>query len=60
MHHAVLTAALVGVRLQRPVGPRACSLSSVAHDNHARVQQPAKGPQLRVQSIETCLTQICL
>jgi hypothetical protein len=48
MCHAILTGALVGVQLQHLVGPRACNLSSATHDNHARVQQQVKGPQLRV------------
>jgi hypothetical protein len=34
------------------VGPRARSLSSAAHGNHAGVQQPAKGPQLCVDAGE--------
>jgi hypothetical protein len=50
MRHAILTGDLVGIRLQRLVGPRVCSLSSAAHGNHAGVQQPAKGPQLRVDA----------
>jgi hypothetical protein len=50
MHHTILTGALVGVWLQRPVGPRACSLSLAAHGNHVGVQQLAKGPQLRVDA----------
>jgi hypothetical protein len=50
MHHTILTGALVGVRLQRPVDPRACSLLSAAHGNHAGVQQPAVGPQLYVDT----------
>jgi hypothetical protein len=50
MCHAILTGALVGVWLQCPVRPRARRLSSVAHGNHAGVQQPAKGPQLRVDA----------
>jgi hypothetical protein len=50
MCHAILTGALVDVWLQRPVGPRARSLSLVTHSNHAGVQQPAKGPQLRVDA----------
>jgi hypothetical protein len=48
MRHSILTGALVSVWLQRPVGPRACSLSSTTHGNHVVVQQPAKGSQLRV------------
>jgi hypothetical protein len=48
MCHAILTHALVVVRLQCPVVPRACSLSSAAHGNHAEVKQSAKGPQLYV------------
>jgi hypothetical protein len=43
-----MTGALVGVLLECPVGPRAHSLSSATHGNHARVQQPTKGPQLCV------------
>jgi hypothetical protein len=46
MHHAILTGALVDVRLLRPVGPRACSLWSATHGNHAAVQQSDIGPQL--------------
>jgi hypothetical protein len=48
MCHAILTGSLVGIQLQHLVGPRACNLSSATHDNHARVQQLVKGPQLRV------------
>jgi hypothetical protein len=44
MCHAILTGPLVGVWLQLQVGPRACKLLLATHDNHARVQQPAKGP----------------
>jgi hypothetical protein len=50
MRHTILIGALVSVRLQRPVGLQARSLSSAAHDNHAGVQQPAKGPQLCVDA----------
>jgi hypothetical protein len=50
MRHVILIGALVGIQLQRLVGPRACSLSSAAHGNHAEVQQPAKGPQLCVDA----------
>jgi hypothetical protein len=56
MRHAILTGALVGIWLQRPVVPRACSLLSVAHSNHARVHQPVKGPQLRVDAGAVSLT----
>jgi hypothetical protein len=56
MCHAILTGALVSVRLQRPVGPRACSLSSAAHGNNVGVQQPAKGPQLHVDAGAVSLT----
>jgi hypothetical protein len=56
MHHAILTGALVGVRLQCPVDPRACNLSSVAHGNHVGVQQSAKGPQLLVDVGAVSLT----
>jgi hypothetical protein len=48
MRDAILTGALVGVWLQCPVGPRACSLSSTMHGNHAGVHQLAIGPQLHV------------
>jgi hypothetical protein len=50
MCHVILTGALVSVWLQCPVGPRARSLSSVAHGSHVGVQQPAKGPQLHVDA----------
>jgi hypothetical protein len=50
MRHAILTGPLVGVQFQCPMGPRACSLSLAAHVNHAGVQQPAKGLQLRVDT----------
>jgi hypothetical protein len=50
MCHPILIGALVGVQLQHPVGPRARSLLSTAHDNHARVHQLSKGPQLRVDT----------
>jgi hypothetical protein len=55
MRHAILTGALVGVRLQWPLGPQARNLSSTAHGNHARVQQLAKGPQLCVDTIAVSL-----
>jgi hypothetical protein len=55
MHHAILIGALVGIRLQRQVGPRARSLLSAAHGNHARVQQPAKSPQLCVDTAAVSL-----
>jgi hypothetical protein len=45
MCHTILTGALVGVRLQRLVGPRARNQSSTGHGNHAGVQQPAIDPQ---------------
>jgi hypothetical protein len=44
MCHAILIGAMVSIWLYRPVGPRAHILSSVAHGNHAGVQQLAKGP----------------
>jgi hypothetical protein len=47
---------LVDVWLQHPMGPQACSLSSDAHGNHAGVQQPAIGPQLRVDTDAVSLT----
>jgi hypothetical protein len=50
MRHAILTGALVDVRLQRPVGPQACNLSSAVHGNHVGVQQLAKGSQLHVDA----------
>jgi hypothetical protein len=50
MCHTFLTGALVGVLLQRPVVPRACSLSSASHGNHAGIQQSAIDPQLRVDA----------
>jgi hypothetical protein len=56
MRHTILTGALVGVRLQCPVVPRACSLLSAAHGNHAGLQQLAKGPQLRVDAGAVSLT----
>jgi hypothetical protein len=56
MRHTILTGSLVGIWLQRLVGPRARSLSSVAHGNHSRVQQPAKIPQLRVDTAAVSLT----
>jgi hypothetical protein len=56
MHHAILIGALVDVWLQRPVGPRVRSLSSAAHGNHAGVQQPAKVPQLHVDTAAVSLT----
>jgi hypothetical protein len=55
MHHTILIGALVGIRLQRPVGPRAHNLSSAAHGNHAEVQQPAICPQLRVDTVAVSL-----
>jgi hypothetical protein len=42
--------ALVNVLHECRVGPQARILSSAAHGNHAGVQQPAKGPQLRVDT----------
>jgi hypothetical protein len=56
MRHIILTGALVGVRLQRPVGPRARSFSSVAHGNHDGVQQPTKHPQLCIDITVVSLT----
>jgi hypothetical protein len=56
MRHTILTRAQVGVRLQCPVVPRACSLLSGAHGNHVRVQQQPKGPQLRVDAGAVSLT----
>jgi hypothetical protein len=56
MCHTILTGALVGVWLQRPVGPRACSLLSAAHGNHVGVQQPSIGPQLCVDTAAVSLT----
>jgi hypothetical protein len=50
MRHAILIGALVGIQLQRPVGPRVGSLSSAAYGNHVGVQQPVKGPQLHVDA----------
>jgi hypothetical protein len=50
MRHAILIGALVGVWLQRPVGPRAHNLLSATHGNLAGVQQLAKGPQLCVDT----------
>jgi hypothetical protein len=48
MCHTILIGALVGIWLQRPVGPRVRNLSSATHGNHTGVQQPTIGPQLRV------------
>jgi hypothetical protein len=56
MLHAILTGALVGIRLQRPVGPRGHSLSSDAHGNHAGVQKLAIGLQLCVDEATVFLT----
>jgi hypothetical protein len=56
MRHTILTGALVSVRLQRLVGRRACSLSSIAQSNHVGVQQSAKGPQLHVDTGAVSLT----
>jgi hypothetical protein len=56
MRHAILIGALVDIRLQCPVVPRVCSLSSAAHGKHAGVQQLAKGPQLRVDAGAASLT----
>jgi hypothetical protein len=50
MHHAILTGALIGIRLQRLVVPCACSLLSAAHGNHVGIEQLAKGSQLRVDT----------
>jgi hypothetical protein len=56
MRHTILIGALVGVRLQQLVGPRARSLSSAAQGNHAGVQQLAIGPQLHVDIAAVSLT----
>jgi hypothetical protein len=56
MDHAILTGALVGIRLQPPVDSRACNLLSAAHSNHTRVQRPAKGPHLCVDAGAVFLT----
>jgi hypothetical protein len=56
MCHTILIGALVGIWLQCPVGPRARSLSLAAHGNHAGIQQPAIGPQLRVDTAMVSLT----
>jgi hypothetical protein len=50
MRHTILTGALVGIRLQCPVGPLARSMLSAAHGNHAGVQQLTIGPQLCVDT----------
>jgi hypothetical protein len=44
MCHAILTGALVGIRLQCPVGPQAHSLSSAAHGNHVGYNNRQKIP----------------
>jgi hypothetical protein len=44
MCHAILTGALVGIRLQRPVGPQARNLSSAAHGNHVEYNNRQKIP----------------
>jgi hypothetical protein len=56
MRHVVLIGALVGVRLQRPVVARACSMLSAAHGNYVGVQQLEKGPQLHVDAGAVSLT----
>jgi hypothetical protein len=56
MWHTILTGALVDIRLPCPVVPQACSLSSATHGNHARIQQSAEGPQLRVDEAVVSLT----
>jgi hypothetical protein len=56
MCHAILIGALVSVWLQCPVGPRARSLLSTAHGNHAGVQQLTIGPQLCVDTVAVFLT----
>jgi hypothetical protein len=56
MRHNILAGAQVSIRLQCLVVPRVCSLLSAAHGNHAGVQQPAKGPQLRVDVGAVSLT----
>jgi hypothetical protein len=45
----------IGVLPERPVGPQACTLLSVARWNHAAAQQSTKGPQLRVDTTTVSL-----